>query len=76
VGGSYVQAFEDQMREYLGVKHVISCANGTDAIMLALRAFDVKAGDEVITTPFTFFATAEAIALCLCLSMCWNRIST
>jgi len=62
IGGKYVQAFEEQMREYLGVKHVISCANGTDAIMLALRACNVGAGDEVITSPFTFFATAEAIA--------------
>ena len=62
IGGKYVQAFEEQMSQYLGVKHVISCANGTDAIMLALRACNVNAGDEVITTPFTFFATAEAIA--------------
>jgi dTDP-4-amino-4,6-dideoxygalactose transaminase len=62
IGGRYVEEFESQMREYLGVKHVISCANGTDAIMLALRACNVDAGDEVITTPFTFFATSEAIA--------------
>ena len=62
IGGKYVEAFEEQMREYLGVRHVISCANGTDAIMLALRACGVDTGDEVITTPFTFFATAEAIA--------------
>jgi len=62
IGGKYVDEFEREMREYLGVKHVISCANGTDAIMLALRACNIGAGDEVITTPFTFFATAEAIA--------------
>jgi len=62
IGGKYVDAFEAQMRDYLNVKHVISCANGTDAIMLALRACGVDAGDEVITTPFTFFATGEAIA--------------
>ena len=62
IGGKYVEAFEEHIREYLGVKHVISCANGTDAIMLALRACNVDVGDEVITTPFTFFATAEAIA--------------
>ena len=62
IGGRYVEAFENQMKEYLKVKHVISCANGTDAIMLALRACNVGEGDEVITTPFTFFATAEAIA--------------
>jgi dTDP-4-amino-4,6-dideoxygalactose transaminase len=62
IGGKYVEEFENQMRGYLGAKHVISCANGTDAIMLALRACNVHTGDEVITTPFTFFATAEAIA--------------
>jgi len=62
IGGKYVTAFETEMQEYLGVKHVISCANGTDALMLALRAYGVNPGDEVITTPFTFFATAEAIA--------------
>jgi len=62
IGGRYVADFEAKMREYLGVKHVISCANGTDAIMLALRACNVGAGDEVITTPFTFYATAEAVA--------------
>jgi dTDP-4-amino-4,6-dideoxygalactose transaminase len=62
-GGKYVLEFESDMKRYLGVKHVIGCANGTDAIVLALRACGVKAGDEVITTPFTFFATPEAIAL-------------
>ncbi|MCL2222113.1 MAG: DegT/DnrJ/EryC1/StrS family aminotransferase [Oscillospiraceae bacterium] len=62
IGGKYVENFEADMREHLGVKHVISCANGTDAIMLALRACGVSSGDEVITTPFTFFASAEAIA--------------
>jgi len=60
--GKYVLEFEENMKEYLSVKHVIGCANGTDAIVLALHACGVKAGDEVITTPFTFFATAEAIA--------------
>ena len=62
IGGKYVESFEKSMKEYLDVKHVVTCSNGTDAIMLALRAFNVGAGDEVITTPFTFFATAEAIA--------------
>ncbi|MCL2562566.1 MAG: DegT/DnrJ/EryC1/StrS family aminotransferase [Oscillospiraceae bacterium] len=62
IGGKYVTAFEEEMAAHLGVKHVIGCANGTDALMLALRACGVDAGDEVITTPFTFFATAEAIA--------------
>jgi len=62
IGGGYVTTFEAEMQTWLGVKHVISCANGTDALMLALRACGVEHGDEVITTPFTFFATAEAIA--------------
>lgn len=61
IGGSYVQDFEREMEEYLGVKHVISCSNGTDALVLGLKACNVCPGDEVITTPFTFFATAEAI---------------
>ena len=60
--GKYVLEFEENMKEYLSVKHVIGCANGTDAIVLALRTCGIKADDEVITTPFTFFATAEAIA--------------
>ncbi|MCM1125485.1 MAG: DegT/DnrJ/EryC1/StrS family aminotransferase [Lachnospiraceae bacterium] len=62
IGGSYVQDFEKSMEEYLGVKHAAGCSNGTDALVLGLKACNVKPGDEVITTPFTFFATAEAIA--------------
>ncbi len=62
VGGKYVADFEDNMKAYLGAKHVIACANGTDALVLALRACNLQPGDEVITSPFTFFATAEAIA--------------
>lgn len=62
VGGPYVQAFEKQIAEYLGVKHAITCGNGTDALKLALRGAGVRPGDEVITTPFSFFATSEAIA--------------
>lgn len=63
IGGSAVQNFEKQMEEYLGVKHTMGCNSGTDALVLALRACDVKPGDEVLTTSFTFFATAEAIAV-------------
>ncbi|PKM45127.1 MAG: erythromycin biosynthesis sensory transduction protein eryC1 [Gammaproteobacteria bacterium HGW-Gammaproteobacteria-1] len=60
--GPNVQAFEKEAAEYLGVEHAISCANGTDALHLAVRAAGLKQGDEVITSPFTFIATAEAIA--------------
>lgn len=59
--GPNVNAFEKEAAEYLKVKHALSCASGTDALHLALRAAGVKAGDEVITSTFTFIATAEAI---------------
>jgi dTDP-4-amino-4,6-dideoxygalactose transaminase len=62
IGGKYVAAFEKEISEYIGVKHAVGVGNGTDALMLALRACNVRAGDEVVTTPFSFFATAEAIA--------------
>lgn len=62
IGGEYVQNFEKEISDYLDVKHAIGCSSGTAALILALRACDVKPGDEVITTPFTFFATAEAIS--------------
>jgi len=62
IGGRYVQGLEEKMAEYIGVTHAVGCANGTEALTLALRACNIQPGDEVITTPFTFFATAEAIA--------------
>lgn len=62
IGGEYVDCFEREMKQYLGVNHVAGCSNGTDALILGLKACNVMPGDEVITTPFTFFATAEAIA--------------
>ncbi|HEU0264875.1 MAG TPA: DegT/DnrJ/EryC1/StrS family aminotransferase [Geobacterales bacterium] len=59
--GPNVTAFEEETAKYLGVRHAISCASGTDALHLAVLAAGIGAGDEVITTPFTFIATAEAI---------------
>jgi len=63
INGPAVHSFQKNLEEYLGVKHVIPCANGTDALQVALMALGLKPGDEVITTSFTFIATAEVIAL-------------
>lgn len=60
--GPEVKSFEQEAAEYLGVKHAIGVNSGTDALVLGIRALGVKAGDEVITTPFTFFATGECIS--------------
>ena len=59
--GEPVERLERMVAELSGAKHAIGCANGTDAIVLALRALDVGRGDEVVTTPFTFFATAGTV---------------
>ncbi len=63
IGGAIVQDFEEQFAHYIGVDECVACNSGTDALYLALRALDIGCGDEVITTPFTFMATAEAISL-------------
>jgi dTDP-4-amino-4,6-dideoxygalactose transaminase len=63
INGPAVKEFQSNLEKYLGVKHVIPCANGTDALQVSMMALDLKAGDEVITASFTFIATAEVIAL-------------
>jgi dTDP-4-amino-4,6-dideoxygalactose transaminase len=63
INGPAVKGFQEDLEKYLGVKHVIPCANGTDALQVAMMALGIKPGDEVITTNFTFIATAEVIAL-------------
>lgn len=63
IGGTKVKEFADALEDYLSVKHVIPCGNGTDALQIALMALDLKPGDEIITVPFTFVATAEVAAL-------------
>ncbi len=60
--GKNVTGFEKEFAEYIGTKHAISVGNGTDALVIALKSLGIGHGDEVITTPFTFFATAESIS--------------
>ena len=62
IGGEEVQLFEDQLTLFCDSRHAIGCSNGTDALMLALMALDIGPGDGVITVPFTYIATLEAIA--------------
>lgn len=61
--GPEIAELEARLAEFTGAKHCITLASGTDALLLALMAFDIKAGDEVITTPFTFISTAEVVSL-------------
>ena len=63
INGPQVHEFQKNLETYLDVKHVIPCANGTDALQIAMMALDLKPGDEVITADFTFAATVEVIAL-------------
>ncbi|RTY95605.1 DegT/DnrJ/EryC1/StrS family aminotransferase [Flavobacterium sp. GSP27] len=63
INGPQVHQFQKSLEEYLDVKHVIPCANGTDALQIAMMGLDLKPGDEVITADFTFAATVEVIAL-------------
>jgi UDP-2-acetamido-2-deoxy-ribo-hexuluronate aminotransferase len=63
INGPQVQKFQKSLEEYLGAKHVIPCANGTDALQIAMMGLGLQPGDEVITADFTFAATVEVIAL-------------
>ena len=63
IGGPQVNSFAKNLSQYLGVKHVIPCANGTDALQIAMMALGLQPGDEVITPSFTYVATTEVIAL-------------
>jgi dTDP-4-amino-4,6-dideoxygalactose transaminase len=63
INGKAVQDFSKNLGEYLGVQHVVPCANGTDALQIAMMALDLQPGDEVITPSFTYIATTEVVAL-------------
>jgi UDP-2-acetamido-2-deoxy-ribo-hexuluronate aminotransferase len=63
INGAHVRSFQKNFEAYLGVKHVIPCANGTDALQIAMMALEFQPGDEVIVPAFTYVATAEVIAL-------------
>ncbi len=63
INGPDVKSLQQELSDYLGVKHVITCGNGTDALQISLMALDLKPGDEVITADFTFAATVEVIGL-------------
>jgi UDP-2-acetamido-2-deoxy-ribo-hexuluronate aminotransferase len=62
--GKQVSELEENLAEYVGMKHCITCGNGTDALILALKAYNIKQGDAVFVPTFTFYATAEAVSIC------------
>ena len=61
--GPEVKELEQKLASYVGIKHTIGCASGTDALLMALMAYGVGPGDAIFTTPFTFIATVEVISL-------------
>ena len=63
INGPAVKSFQIALEDFLSIKHVIPCGNGTDALQIAMMALRLQPGDEVITSPFTFIATAEVISL-------------
>ena len=63
INGQEVAAFQNELQDCLGVRHVIPCANGTDALQIAMMGLGLKPGDEVITPSFTYIATTEVIGL-------------
>ncbi|MDA3821760.1 MAG: aminotransferase class I/II-fold pyridoxal phosphate-dependent enzyme, partial [Bacteroidales bacterium] len=63
IKGPDVREFQNELADYMGVRHCIACGNGTDALQVAMMALEIEPGDEVITTPFTFIATIEVISL-------------
>ena len=67
INGEEVKKFQEELAGYLGVKHVITCGNGTDALQIAMMGLGLKPGDEVITPSYTYIATTEVIGLLLSL---------